>query len=393
MIEVAEALERMLKHAIPRGAVGLPLLDAVGCHAAREVMATVALPGFDNSAMDGYAVRAAEAMRGSRLTVVDEQAAGPDRKLVLPNGAAIRIFTGAPVPDGADAVVMQEDVQREGDDIVVHDDVAAGQFIRRKGSDVCAGQVLIKRGDVVTPARAGLLASQGRVQVDVVAPPRAGVLSTGDELVPPGQHLNPGQIYNSNAVMLSAVLRESGVREVTALHCGDELTATKEALASLFDTCDIVLLSGGVSVGDHDQVKPALRELGFPIDLWRIKMKPGKPFVFASGEWRGEKKLVFGLPGNPVSAFVTLRVLVQPVLERLCGASLPASEMEVRVGEKITNDGDRPHYVRGRVEAGVFWPQGLQRSDALFGLSQSNALLRVEVGETVEAGAVRMVIG
>jgi len=392
MIEVAEALEQMLAHAAPRASVGLPLLEAVGTHAAREVLATVALPGFDNSAMDGYAVRAAEALRGARLRVVEEQAAGVDRGLLLPMASAIRIFTGAPLPEGADAVVMQEDVERDGDEIVIHDEVAAGQFIRRKGSDVCAGQVLLRRGDLITPARAGLLASQGRVQVDVLAAPRAGLLSTGDELVPPGQPLHPGQIYNSNAVMLTAMLRECGVREVTAVHCGDELETTKAALRSLFDGSDVVLLSGGVSVGERDQVKPALKALGFSIELWRIKMKPGKPFVFATGRWRGEPKLVFGLPGNPVSAFATFRVLVRPVLDVMRGATSEAAELEITLGEAVTNEGDRPHYVRGRVEAGVFWPQGVQRSDALFGLSQSNALLRVDCGESLAAGSLRKVL-
>ncbi len=392
MMEVAEALEQMMAHAVPGAAVGLPLLEAVGSYSAREVLASVSLPGFDNSAMDGYAVCAVGAHRGARLAVVGEQAAGLDRGLRLPAASAIRIFTGAPMPEGADAVVMQEDVRRVDDEILIHDDVSAGQFVRRKGSDVCAGQVLLRRGDLITPARAGLLASQGRMQVDVVAAPRVGLLSTGDELVSAGQLLRAGQIYNSNAVMLAAMLRGCGVREVMAFHCVDELAATRETLGRLVTENEVVILSGGVSVGDRDYVKPALADLGFRIELWRIRMKPGKPFVFATGQWRGAPRLVFGLPGNPVSAFVTFRVLVQPVLEVLRGGVGDASGWEAALGESIVNDGDRPHYVRGRVVAGVFWPQGVQRSDALFGLSQSNALLRVEPGECLAAGMVRRVL-
>lgn len=387
MIEVHQALEQMLARASVRRAEGRALLDAVGCFAARDVLATVPLPGFDNSAMDGYAVRAAEARRGASLPVVGEQAAGLNSGLTLQVGTAIRIFTGAPLPAGADAIVMQEDVAREGDAIVIHDDIEPGQFIRRAGSDVCAGQILLRRGDRITPARAGLLACQGRVQVDVISAPRVGILSTGDELVPPGQPLQPGQIYNSNATMLHALLRESGVHHITACHCGDELPETLDALRALLDTCDAVILSGGVSVGDRDQVKPALRQLGLAPELWRVRMKPGKPFLFSSGQWQGEEKLVFGLPGNPVSAYVTYRILVRPVLDRLRGAPDDEGTQDARLTEAISNDGDRPHYVRGVLSHGQFHPQGLQRSDALHGLAQSNALLRVEPGETHPAGA------
>lgn len=387
MIEVQEALEQMLSLAPVRRAEGRALLDAVGCFAARDVLATVPLPGFDNSAMDGYAVRAAEAKRGAALPVVGEQAAGLTSGLTLQVGTAMRIFTGAPVPPGADAIVMQEDVIRDGDQIVIHDDIEPGQFIRRAGSDVCAGQILLRRGDRITPARAGLLASQGRVQVDVVSAPRIGILSTGDELVPPGQPLQPGQIYNSNATLLQAQLRERGFHHLVARHCGDELPETLDALRALLDTCDVILLSGGVSVGDRDQVKPALQELGLPPRLWRVRMKPGKPFLFTTGQWKGEEKHVFGLPGNPVSAFVTCRVLVQPVLDRLRGAPDDDGAQDARLVEAIANDGDRPHYVRGVLSQGRFHPQGLQRSDALQGLAQSNALLRVEPGETLPAGA------
>ncbi len=393
MIEVDEAVRIMLAQIEQRGLVGLPLIEAVGCFAGREILATIALPRFDNSAMDGYAVRAGDAVRGARLTVSTEQPAGVDLGLQVGPGEAIRVFTGACIPSGADAVVMQEDMRPEGEGIVILDDVSQGQFIRRAGSDVCQGQVLLRAGDRVSPAAVGLLASQGRVQVDVVARPKVGVLSTGDELVAPGSALLPGQIFNSNAPMLQALLAESGVNEVVASHAKDSLTDTVSSLRGLLDSCHVVIVSGGVSVGDHDLVKPALEALGFHIDLWKVRMKPGKPFLFAQGKVAGQKRSVIGLPGNPVSSYVTFQVLVRPVLAKMSGNRSPlAASVSATLGEGVANEGDRPQYVRGELIDGVFTPVGLQRSDALFGLSRGCALLRVEVGESVAVGDLRSVI-
>ena len=393
MMEVSEALACMAERVQPMRAMGAGLLDAVGLYAARDVLATVALPGFDNSAMDGYAVRAEDAIRGARLQVAGTQAAGRDVGLRLQRGQCIRIFTGAPMPHGADAVVMQEDTRREGDEVQILDDVTENQFVRRRGSDVCEGQVIIRRGDLITPAVAGLLAAQGRVQVDVTAPPRVGVLSTGDELMPAGHVLARGQIYNSNGVMLQALLKEAGVRETSALHASDGLDATVDALRKLLERAEVIVLSGGVSVGDYDMVKPALEQIGMAPDLWRVRMKPGKPFLFAAGEVHGAQRYVFGLPGNPVSAHVTFQVLVRPILRLLMGANAVATPVLCIVtGEALVNEGDRPVYVRGHVEEGVFKAVGLQRSDALYGLTRSTSLLRLEAGESVPAGTSRNVI-
>lgn len=385
MMTETEAREKVLAAILPGPVEELPLLQALGRYAARPVLATVPLPAFDNSMMDGYAVRAADTENPAAwLPVVGEQPAGPVRGLAVGPGQAVRIFTGAPLPAGADAVIMQEDVDREGDAIRCREPVVPGESIRRAGGDLCQGQVLLKAGERLTAGRLGLLAAQGLAQVAVHAAPVVGVLSTGDELKPAGQPLAPGEIYNSNGLMLQALLAEQGITQSRALHSADTLEATVAALENLLADCDAVLLSGGVSVGDHDQVKPALARLGIWPELWRVKVKPGKPFLFAC---HGGKR-IFGLPGNPVSSFVTCRLFVKPALARWMGAAdLEPVRLPARLMAPLANDGNRPHYMHGRLENGGFRPIGIQQSHALFALSQANALLRVEAGERLAEGA------
>jgi molybdopterin molybdotransferase len=392
MIEVCEALERMLSLAQRLPAQALPLLDALGHHAARDVLATEALPGFDNSAMDGYALRTKDAVRGARLRIIGSQAAGLSaRDLEVKHGEAVRIFTGAAIPAGADAVVMQEDTLLHGDYVEIADEVSHGQFIRRAGSDLCKGQVILRAGERITAARVGLLASQGRSHLDIVAPPTAAVMTTGDELLSPGLPLAPGQLYNSNGPMLQALLRQAGLPHVIHTHVTDQREATVETLRQLIAENDVLVASGGVSVGDHDHVRPALNELGLAPDFWRVRMKPGKPFLFAHGEVAGRSKWVFGLPGNPVSSLVTFMVLVKPVLNALLGAT-GESAHDAAMSTELSNDGDRPLYIRGQLSAGLFTPVGLQRSDALYSLSRSDALVRVEPGEIIPPGSIRPVL-
>lgn len=384
MMTETEAREKVLSAILPGPVEVLPLLQAMGRYAAQPVLATVPLPAFDNSMMDGYAVRASDTENPAAwLPVVGEQPAGPMRELAVGPGQAVRIFTGAPLPAGADAVIMQEDVDREGDSIRCREPVVSGESIRRAGGDLCQGQVLLKIGDRLTAGRIGLLASQGLEHVHVFTAPIVGVLSTGDELKAAGQLLMPGEIYNSNGLMLQALLAEQGISRSRAIQCADTLEATVAALEDLLSDCDVVLLSGGVSVGDHDQVKPALARLGIFPEVWRVKVKPGKPFLFALHG----NKCIFGLPGNPVSSFVTYRLFVKPALARWMGAGeWEPLRMTARLGMPLTNDGIRPHYMHGRLQNGVFRPMGIQQSHALFALSQANGLLRVEAGEKLIEG-------
>ena len=384
MIAQEEALARILGAIHPLPARSVPLVEAVGCFAARDAFATLSLPPFDNSAMDGYAVVASCCEPGVTLRVVGEQPAGVDRGLAIAPGEAVRILTGAPLPRGADAVVMQEDTIAHGGDVIVNTSVAPGEFVRRRGGDIAAGQKILSAGQRIRPATVALLASQGLRSVEVGANVRVSILSTGDELAPAGADLRPGQIYDSNSPLLHALVQRCGATVASREHCIDDERATVDAVRRGVAS-DVLIITGGVSVGARDFVKTAIGEVGGEIDLWRVAIKPGKPFLF--GHVGGCS--IFGLPGNPVSAFVTFLLFVRPAVLRLAGAgdehlTLPRST--VTTSEEVTNPSDRPHYVRGSVRDGIFQPVGRQESHAIFGLSRSDALLLVPPGGIIAEG-------
>ncbi len=386
MISEEEARAKILKAVATLPARQIALGDALDCFAAEDYFAHVALPGFDNSAMDGYAVVAASSTPGKPLRVTGEQPAGGDRRLRVSTGEAVRIFTGAPLPQGADAIVMQEDVTRDGAAVVINAKVEAGDFIRRRGCDLSEGQKIVTKGERIRAAVAALLASQGIAEVKVGGEVDAAVISTGDELVPLSEKLQPGQIYDSNAVLLAALLKQINTRVASAEHCADDRAHLTDAIkrASKYR---VLIISGGVSVGEHDLVKAALQSLGGTIELWRVAVKPGKPFLFGHiGDCA-----VFGLPGNPVSAFVTFLKFVRPAILTMMGgneAELECSRFPARLTTDLENDGDRVHYLRGRLIEGEFQPIGRQESHALFGLSQSNALLRLPPGVNLKSDAI-----
>src|SRR5947207_579742 len=362
----------------------LSLTQALGCFAAEHSFARLPLPGFDNSAMDGYAVVASSCAKGKRLRVTAEQPAGHDKQLRVSPGEAVRIFTGAPMPQSADAIVMQEDVTRDGDEIAINTEVTAGEFIRPRGCDLSEGQRILAKGERLRAATIALLASQGIGDLTVGGEVNAAILSTGDELVKPGEKLDPGQIYESNSALLRALVHRCGAAVNLVEHCRDERESLSKAIKRGMKS-HILIISGGVSVGEHDLVKDGLRELGAQIDIWRVAIKPGKPFLFGKiGECA-----VFGLPGNPVSAFVTFLQFVRPAILKMMGAtSLDLPKVPANLAVDLRNDGDRAHYLRGKLEHGRFNPVGRQESHALFGLSQSNALLRLAPGEKVQCGAL-----
>lgn len=404
MIEETEARKRILeKVGVTERRERVSLGEASGRVLAGSMVGQIDLPGFDNSSMDGYAVRAAEAADGASLLVQDEQPAGEDRQLVLAPGSAIRIFTGAPMPREADSVVMQEDVQRssEGDSIRVVEGVHSGENVRPRGGDVCRGQRLCDAGSLLTPPAMGLLASQGLAEVEVRPRPRVAILTTGDELVPagsiPAEQLAPGHLFNSNGPMLAGMVEEVGGIPLL-YHAPDDPLVLRETVERALAESDFLLIAGGVSVGERDYVKAVLQEAGVEMDFWRVRLKPGKPFLFGThAADSGSPSFVFGLPGNPVSAFVTFHVFAAPALASWQGRPgfeegnrLALESFEARLLVDVSNTGDRPHYLRMRWDAkeGGLKPTGLQQSHALFGLSRADALLRLDAKRECSAGEI-----
>ena len=384
MISEQEARAKILETIRPLPPRRLSILKALDCFAAEDYFARLPLPNFDNSAMDGYAVVASSCAPGKRLRVVGGQAAGLDQQLRASAGDAIRIFTGAPMPAGADAIVMQEDVTREGGEIVVNVDVDPGEFVRRRGCDLGEGQKILARGERIRAATTALLASQGFSDVMVGGEVSAAIISTGDELVKPEAKLQPGQIYESNSVLLQGLLHNCGAAERLMEHCRDDEELLTKALKRAIKH-RVVIVSGGVSVGERDIVKSALQSLGAKIDFWRVAIKPGKPFLFG----HIDECDLFGLPGNPVSAFVKFLQFVRPAILKMMGTvKLDLLKVSAKLLVDLTNDSDRVHYIRGKFEDGIFTPVGRQESHALFGLSQSNALLRLAVGESRKRDAI-----
>ncbi len=389
MLEESEALKRILEGIETGPVIWLPLDLARGCVAAQDIRAIADFPEFDNSSMDGYAIRTKECVSGGKLAVFDEiQAAGINQNLVLPERGAIRIFTGAPIPRGADAVIMQEDVVLEGNQILIHESVSVGENIRRRGGDLCSGQKIVCQGDTLTPTRLALLASQGLEEVAIYTRPMIHVVTTGDELVQPGESRLPGQIYDSNGILLKSSIEQiGGIAE--QIHLEDNPSLMRHALAILCEVSDFVVIAGGVSVGERDFVKEVLNSLGVETHFWRVRVKPGKPFLFGQ---HPNGCAIFGLPGNPVSAFVTFQIFVAPALRKRLGHHSPTndqSEMMEQLGlagEELTNPGDRPHYLRATTERGRVHLSGRQQSHAIFGLSHANCLVRLNPEQIVKEG-------
>ncbi len=340
--------------------------------------------------MDGYAVQAAD-VRGARadapitLKLAAKISAGELFTGELLAGECARIFTGAPLPRGADAVVMQEDARASGEIVSILDEAASGENVRRCGEDVKQGEMLADVGEDLSPGRVALLAATGFSTVLVGRRPNVALVATGSELREPGQPLQLGQIYESNRAMLSPLITGCGGLPTFFPLVLDTLDATRAALQTAFSTSDIVVTSGGVSVGELDFVKAAFESLGGELQFWKVAMRPGKPFVFG----RLGEKFLFGLPGNPVSAFVTFLLLVRPALLRWQGAktiSLPTHTAVL--GESISNPGDRRHFVRVRTGAdGKIFSAGKQASHALSSLAAADGLLDVPPRTTFTDGS------
>ncbi len=316
MKDFDEALALVLDGLAPLASEEVHLSAAVGRVLAAEARAVIDLPPFDRTAMDGYAVRAADVAPGAELRVLGDLAAGGAEGITLEPGTAARISTGAAIPPGADAVLKVEDTERRGDVVVATATVAEGQHIRRRAEDVSAGDVLAEPGDVLTVPRLSALASAGVGFLDVPRAPRVDLMVTGSELLEPGAAPEPGKIYESNSIAVGTMVQQAGALLVHYPPVPDDRQRTQDVI-ELGLQGDILIVSGGVSVGPHDHVKPAFEACGVDEVFWRVRIKPGKPLWFGR---RGDT-LVFGLPGNPLSAIVCTALFVLPALRRLRGES------------------------------------------------------------------------
>lgn len=338
LMPLEDALAALLAHLPAQPASeSVATFDADGRVLAEDLVSPLQVPPQDNSSMDGYAVRCADITQPGVVLPVTQRIPAGHAGTALEPGTCARIFTGAPMPPGADAVVMQEDTRAVGGDFhAVHIDAvpAPGQWVRRSGEDVMQGAVVLQRGHRLDPAALGLAASLGRAHLQVAVRPRVALFSTGDELVMPGevapQDMKPGAIYNSNRFFLRSLLHRMGCEVSDLGIVPDRRDATLAALRSAADHHDLILTSGGVSVGEEDHIKPSVQALG-RLDLWQIAMKPGKPFAYGqvrrdagAGAAAGQACHFIGLPGNPVSSFVTFLLLVRPFLLRLQGRDAAA---------------------------------------------------------------------
>jgi molybdopterin molybdotransferase len=396
VISVEEALERILSRVGTLGVERVALLDSLDRVLAESVTAEREIPPWPNSSMDGYAVMsvdtvAATADRPAALRMAGHIAAGHMAERPLARGEAFRILTGAPLPEGADAVIPQEDVQVDGALVRIPRPVPTGDYVRPRGEDIRPGDRLFEPGRVLSPGDIGVLATLGRTRVQVVRRPLVGVLSTGDEIVDLGGAVAPGQIPNSNTYSLMAQVRAAGAEPVSlgvARDRQDEI----EARLRWGLGCDLLISSAGVSVGDHDFVKAALTALGAEQHLWLVNMRPGKPITFATVESPLKGTLpVFGLPGNPVSAMVTFELFVRPAVRRLAGhARLSRPIRPARALAPIPNPGRRRGYLRvvlgerdGMLTARLTGEQG---SGILRSMSEADGLAIVAGDTTIGAG-------
>jgi molybdopterin molybdotransferase len=323
MKSAQEALALMMPAFTPVGTERLSLSEALGRHLAESVLARSDLPSFDNSSMDGYAVRARDTEGASAnapriLPVIGESRTGGPPPAPLAEGWAMRIFTGAVLPEGADAIVIQENTTLEGTRVAVREATKPGAWVRRRASDLARGSAMLAVGNRLGPGELGILAAQGISSVTAYRRPRVAILSTGDELRDIDEPALPGSIVNSNAYALSALVREAGGVPIVLPNVPDDRTATLEALRAGLGA-DVLLTCGGVSVGDYDFVRAAFEALGIEAGFWKVRIKPGKPLAFGR---RGTTPVV-GLPGNPMSAMVTFEALVRPGIRAMLGDPRP----------------------------------------------------------------------
>jgi len=383
MLTVEEARAAVLAATKALGTEEIPLTaQARGRVLAIPIVSKTAVPPFDNSAMDGFAVQAGPANRTLRIT--DESRAGAPASSTLSSQTAIRISTGAQVPQGADAVVMVENTTEQDGTVTVLTETTEGQNIRRAGEDVAQGATVLAEGTVLEAAELGVAANAGAAKLTVASRPRVAIVTTGDELQPMGAPLGPGQIHDSNGIALAALAGGAGADVVGVEHAPDDRERTITLLEDALARADVLLVTGGVSVGPHDHVKPALEAIGVSETFWRVALRPGKP------TWFGTKddKLVFGLPGNPVSSVVTFLLFAQPALKQMQGQDPAQPHTTATLTTPVAQTPHRDEMVRVRLDGTAATPTGAQGSHVLTSLLGADGLARIPAGDgTLPANA------
>jgi molybdopterin molybdotransferase len=391
LLPVSDALERLLDGAAPSGAETVKLANAAGRVLAEPLMALRTQPPFAASAMDGYALRSIDAQKmPAPLTVIGMAAAGRPFDGEIGPGQAVRIFTGAPLPGGADAIVIQEDVRAlEDSAIEVLEAATAGRHIRAKGLDFAEGDKLLEAGRVLDPAALSLAASANHPTLKLMRSPLVAIIATGDELLAPGSDIGPGQIISSNAYGVAAIVEQAGARTLDLGIAPDRLDALSAKIRTALEArADVIVTLGGASVGDHDLVREALTGLGMSLNFWKIAMRPGKPLMFGT---LGRTRCI-GLPGNPVASLVCSHLFLKPLVERLSGRPHASDMRHAVLGKAMGANDQRQDHVRAFAEptaAGLMaTPFNLQDSSMLKMLADANCLIvREPFAPAAEPGA------
>jgi len=375
MISVQEAKKIIVENVTPLAPLSLPLQKAVGLTLAEDIFASMDIPPFPQSSMDGYAFSFVDWKTKKRLAIAGEVAAGNNESFILAEGNAVRVFTGAAVPAGADTVVMQEKIKAINGELIIEDEsLQAGNSVRQKGSEIRAGSLALKRETVLSPAAIGFLAGMVIPEVRVYPNPSISIIVTGDELQQPGKSLRHGQVYESNAFALKAALQQLYITNVDVLYAIDNLRLVATALEKALGQSDVVLLTGGISVGDYDFVLQAANECGVEKLFHKVKQRPGKPLYFGTKN----NKLVFGLPGNPSSVLTCFYQYVIPALEKLSNKKPVLEIVRAPLSKPFQKSTALTHFLKGIYDGKTLTPLHAQESYRLSSFATANCLIQID---------------
>ena len=375
MISVFEAKKIIDENVSPLQPVTLKLQASAGLILAENIYATTDIPAFPQSSMDGYAFSFDDWKENKKLKIIGEVAAGSNASFNLTPGNAVRIFTGAAVPAGADTIIMQEKIKTQNGELIIEDEtLQVGNSVRPKGSEIKAGALALEKGNILSPAAIGFLAGIGIDKVEVYSNPSISIIITGNELQQPGQPLQYGQVYESNSFALKAVLKQLQIDNVEVSYAADKPEIVRNTLKEALIQSDVVLLTGGISVGDYDFVLQAATECGIEKLFHKIKQRPGKPLYFG----KKENKLIFGLPGNPSSVLTCFYQYVIPALEKLSKRRIGLQTLRAPLAKAFQKNTGLTHFLKGFYDGKTATPLDAQESFRLISFAKANCLVQID---------------